>query len=935
MKQKAFTLIELLVVIFIFFQCISTNATEINLDQKIPLDKEITYGKLDNGFTYYIKKNTSPKKKATIHLIVKAGSLMEDDDQLGLAHLIEHMVFNGTKNFPKDSIDKYFNSIGLSIGADFNASTGHEKTVYKFNIPTEKKENIEKGIHILSEISNFAILDDESFAKERKIVEAEWRRDQGRKKRLYEELKEYFYINSKYAKRIVIGDINIIRNFPNDTARRFYNDWYRPDLMAVIAIGDFDPKYVEGLVKKFFNKVKAKNKRSLPDTTIPKYQKTLYVSQKDPEQTKTVINILNKNLKLKSDSARNFREVTIRRFCTQIFQKRLNSILLDKKSSLLSGYIGIFNLTLNNEFYYIGAQLKEDEIKEGINILFTEIERVKQNGFTPIELEIEKERLIQFYEQAIKAKKTRNTGSIVAEYTRNFLENEFVLGEEREYELMKQLMPTISVSDLNNHFLNWLRLDDRIINIKYPEKIANIISKDELLNLETKIQKNKLSQFVSLVRDEPLLDKKLPGSKIIFTKKYPSINTREFRLENGVRVFLKPTKNKEKSFYFEATSMGGYSHANLTELPSAKITDDLISESGLGDFSRVELDNKIVSSFADVGVQIGPYQESLKGGAITKYTKELFELIYLNFTSVSFNDVGLENVKSYLREKIRNENLDPSKVFFKRIRHILYKNHPRRRPWNLNLIDQIKLDKINDFYMDRFADSSDFVFTFVGDFSIDEMKPYIEKYLGSLPSIKRKENYIDHNIRIENKFKKIEVTENSEEKSVNYRFYSHKFKNNIKNRTKLYILENVLKRILREEIRERKNLVYSINAGILQRVQFPTQSYTFYIFFDSDPKDNDLIFSEIDRILEKLKNGDFEENYIDEAKLNQINQINESIQKNSFLAYAINTYFFENESITTFNNLAKTVQSITNYEIEKISKKTFTDNFIQATLLPK
>jgi len=935
MNHRAFTLIELLVVIFIFFQCISTNGTEINLDQKIPLDKEITYGKLDNGLTYYIKKNTSPKKKATIHLIVKAGSLMEDDDQLGLAHFIEHMVFNGTKNFPKNAIEEYFNSIGLSIGADFNAFTGYEKTVYKFNIPTKKKENIEKGIHILSEISNFAILDDESFAKERKIVEEEWRQDQGRAKRLYEEIKEYYFLNSKYAKRIVIGDINIIRNFPNDTARRFYNDWYRPDLMAVIAIGDFDPKYVESLVQKFFNKVKIKNKRPLPDTTIPKYQKTIFVAQKDSEQTRTVINILNKNLKLKSDTARNLREITIGRLCAQIFQQRLNSILLDKKSSLLSAYIGTFNLTLNNEFYYIGAQLKEDEIKEGISILFTEIERVKQNGFTPKELEIEKEKIMLSHEQAIKAKKTRSTNSIVEEYTRNFLENEFVSGEEREYELMKQLLPTISINDLNNHFLNWLRFDDRIINIKYPEKIENIISKDELLNLETKIQKNKLSQFASLVKDEPLLEKKLPGSKIIFTKKYPSINTREFRLENGVRVFLKPTKNKEKSFSFLATSMGGYSHANLTELPSAKITENLISESGLGNFSRVELVNKVHPYFVKVEVWIEPYQEGLKGEAITKYTKELFELIYLNFTSVNFNEVGLENVKSYLREKVINENLNPSRVFFKKVFHAFYQNHPRRKPWSLDLIDQIKLDRINNFYMDRFADSSDFVFTFVGDFLIDEMRPYIEKYLGSLPSINRKENYIDRNVRIENKSKYIEVRENSEKKSTNYRIYSQRFENIIKNRTTLYVMENILNRILREEIRKKQNLVYSIYASILRTDHFPTQSYAFYITFDSDPKNNDLIFSEIDRILEKLKNGDFEENYIDEAKLNLINQINENIQKNSFLASAINKYFIENESITTFNNLGEVAQSISNYEIDKFLKKTFTDNFIQATLLPK
>ena len=323
--------------------------------------------------------------------------------------------------------------------------------------------------------------------------------------------------------------------------------------------------------------------------------------------------------------------------------------------------------------------------------------------------------------------------------------------------------------------------------------------------------------------------------------------------------------------------MGGYSHANLTNLPSAKFTEDLISESGLGDFSRVELNNKVDPSFADVEVWIEPFKEGLQGEAITKYTKELFELIYLNFTSVSFNEIGFENVKSLLREKIKNENLDLSKVFFKRITHAYYKNHLRRRPWNLDLVNQIELDKINQFYMERFADSSDFVFTFVGDFSIDEMKPYIEKYLGSLPSINRKENYIDHNVRIENKSKYIEVMENLEEKSVNYRIYNQRFENIIKNRTTLYVLANVLNRILYEEIREKQNLVYSIYVDILRMDHFPTQSYSLYITFNSDPKNNDLIFSEIDRILEKLKNGDFEKNYIDEAKLHRINQINETV----------------------------------------------------------
>jgi zinc protease len=468
-----------------------------------------------------------------------------------------------------------------------------------------------------------------------------------------------------------------------------------------------------------------------------------------------------------------------------------------------------------------------------------------------------------------------------------------------------------------------------------PEKIKDVISEKEFINIEEKVKKYKLSQFKSLYKDELLIKDNLPGSKIIFTKKYPSINTREFRLENGIRVFLKPTKNEEKSFTFEAISMGGYSHANLIDLQSAKILDDVILESSLGNFSRAELNNKINPSFVDAEVWVDPFQEGLSGGAITKYTKELFELIYLNFTSVNFNEVLLENIKSRLREEIRNENLDPNRVFYKKLIHAFYQNHPRRKPQTLEDIDQIKLDKIKDFYKERFADSSDFIFTFVGDFSIDEMKPYIEKYLGSLPNINRNENFIDHNVRKENKSQYIEVRENSEEKSINYRIYTHEIKNNIKNRTALYILKNALDRILYEEIRENRNLVYSIQADILRIDHFPTQSYSFVIVFQSDPKNNSLVFIEIDRILEKFRNNDFEESYIEEAKLHRINELKEAMQSNSFIANAMTTYLYENQPITTINNLYDAVKSITSYEINKFSKKTFTENFIQATLLPK
>jgi zinc protease len=397
MKQKAFTLIELLVVIFIFFQCISTNATEINLDQKIPLDKEITYGKLDNGLTYYIKKNTSPKKKGTIHLIVKAGSLMEDDDQLGLAHLIEHMVFNGTKSYPKNEIDEYLNSIGLQIGSDYNATTGFEKTTYKMEIPTDDISKLEKGLHILSEMVGYATLDDSSFEKERKIVEEEWRSDLGKSKRLYEGYKEYFYKDSKFKDRQPIGDIEIIKNFSYDTARRFYDDWYRPDLMGIIVVGDFDPSHVKKIVEKYFSELENKNNRPMPNTLLPKYNDTIFLNQSDEEQTNILFTIRNKNKKLVLDTVRNIREKLIYDLIIQIVNDRFDALNDKGKMDYNFALVNRFPITSKTDILMPGGLIKENRIKEGVKSILTELERIRQNGFIEKELELFKKKTCFLY----------------------------------------------------------------------------------------------------------------------------------------------------------------------------------------------------------------------------------------------------------------------------------------------------------------------------------------------------------------------------------------------------------------------------------------------------------------------------------------------------------------------------------------------------------
>jgi zinc protease len=923
----------LMILILGLLWCNLSFANIDDLDEKLTLNKEIIYGKLDNNFTYYIKQNIKPKKKATIHLILKAGSLMEDDDQLGLAHLIEHMVFNGTKSYPKNEIDDYLNSIGLQIGSDYNAATGFEATIYKMEIPTDDISKIEKGLHILSEMVGYATLDDSSFEKEKKIVEEEWRSDLGKSKRLYEEYKKYLYKDSRFLVRQPIGDIEIIKNFSHDVARRFYDDWYRPDLMGIIAVGDFDPSYVKKIVEKYFSKLENKNNRPVPNTLLPKYNDTIFLNQSDEEQASILFIIRNKNKKLVLDTAKNLREKLIYDLIIKIVNYRFDSLNEKRKMDYDFALVNKGIITSKTDIFMIGGFLKENRIKEGLESILIELERIRQNGFLEKELELYKKKIISFNEQRLESKKTRENNSHVSEISRNFLEDEFVVGEEREAELDKKLLKTINVSDLNEAFNKWFKYDDRIVNFRYPKKIDNKITKDVFLSIENQIKNIKLAQYEFILDDKPLIEKELIGSKIISEKKHSSINTVELNLENGVKIYLKPTKNEINSFEFEAQSLGGFSHASLEDYHSAKSAEDLINDwIGFGSFSRSEIRNKIDEE-TYLKISLSRFYEGLEGSAKTDKAEELFKLIYLRFTPLKIDEVVFQNFISFLEEEKRNENLKYEKKFNRKVVEELCKNRPRCKTTEFKDISKIKIKKIKDFYDDRFADSSDFVFTFVGDFEIEDMKPYIQKYLGSLPNINRKESYIDNNI-ILNGRSIFEVKKNTENNaSVSYVF-SSKYTNLAQNRATIYLADIILNRLLDEEIREKQKLAYSIGS-FKSLYSLPKPNHLMFIYFDCDPKNVKLIFSKIDEILLKIKKGDFDDKYLTDSKEKEFNDLKEAKQSNSFWATNINMYIFNKEGFKKLKNFDQIVKSINKKDIVNYFNKTFKENFVKGSFLPK
>ena len=939
MKLKAHTLktfknILLYLILFFFSIFYENKLIFLNASEnELSLNKEITFGKLDNGLTYYIKKNSKPKGKASIHLILKAGSLVEDDDQLGLAHLIEHMVFNGTKKYPNKEIDNYLSSIGLELGSDYNASTGFETTNYKLTIPTDDLTKIDKGINILSEMVGYASLTDEAFDKEREVIEEEWRSGLGASQRLYDDYQKLLFKNSKFSKRKPIGDMKIIKNFSYEDARRFYKDWYRPDLMGVIAVGDFDPNFVKKKIEKHFGRLVNKSNRLLPDTLLPKYNETIFLNQTDEEQKQIIFTIINKNKIIKLNSTANYKLKLIDNLISSIFLSRFDK--LDEKEKKNFNYAGVYSskLTSKTGTKTIYGSLKENKIQEGLLEIFQEIEIAKQNGFIKDELSLIKQKYIDSTKQSLKAKETRTHNSHIAEISRNFLYDEFVIGEEREYQLDLKLLKTITVEDLNKSFKNWFNSDDRIIRFIYPKKISNQLSKKDFLLTENLISNKKLSQYKWENVDKTLINKKLTGSKIISEKLHSSINTLEFDLENGIKVFFKKTKHKANKFSFKASSYGGTSHANKKDLFSAKQTSSLINTYlGYGPFSKSQIELK-KDDETFVNVSFSQFYENLSGGAKKEKLEELFKLIYLRFLPLEIDPIVFDNYLSNLEESKKNEETNQETNYQRKIFSKLCKNHYRYKPLKLNDVKKIKSESIVNFYNDRFFDSSDFVFTFVGDIELENFKRYVELYLGSLPNKKRLEKF-KNNAPICNGKSNFLYKKNVEKSAKGDYVFNSKFQNTPKERAVIHLSKLILDKLIFEEIRENQKLVYS--AGYFTSLNsLPTANHIMYFYFETDPKKKDLVFDQIDQILLKIKTNNFDDKYLINAKKKYINDLEQSKQSNNFWISVILNRFFDGEKFSTIENIDKTINSILKEDISNYFKNSFNDNFVKASFLPK
>ena len=698
----------------------SSTGSGVDLETQLSVDPKLRHGVLSNGVRFYIRVNEKPEQRAELRLAVNAGSMQEDEDQLGLAHFVEHMAFNGTANFQKQELVDYLEGIGMKFGPDINAYTSFDETVYMLQVPTDDEETVQTAFQILEDWAHNVSLEGEEIDKERGVVVEEWRLGRGADARIRDKQFPVLFKGSRYADRLPIGEKSILEKTPYEALRRFYRDWYRPDLMAVVAVGDFDPDEIEALIRKHFEPLQApSDERSRELYPVPGHEETLYAITTDPEATSTSVGVYYKLDKRGSGTVGDYRRSIAEELYHSMVNSRLNEIRQQAEPPFIFAFSTSAGFVRSRDIYLQAAGVQEGEVDSGLAALLAEIERVDRFGFTQTELDRTKTELLRQYEQAYAERDKRRSGTYAGEYVRVFLEDEPTPGIERELELVRDLLPTIDLEELNQLASDWITESNRVVLVSAPEKSgASPTTEEQLASIFQAVEAGQLVPYVDRVRDTPLIATSPKAGVVTSEAKIEEIGVTEWTLANGARVILKPTDFKNDQVLISAYSPGGTSLATDAQFPSASFATTLIGEGGLGEFDLVELEKALAGKIAGIDAYISELEEGIEGGASPQDLETMFQLLYLTFTAPRSDPDAYQSFMARIRSFVENRSSRPEAVFGDEILVRRYDNHPRRQPLTLDYLELIRLDTAYDHYEDRFADASDFTFLMVGNFRL-------------------------------------------------------------------------------------------------------------------------------------------------------------------------------------------------------------------------
>lgn len=904
------------------------------LDQPLPLDTRVTRGRLPSGLTYYVMPHAKPEKRAQVWLVVNAGSVLEDDDQQGLAHFVEHMGFNGTKRFPKTQLVDFLEKSGVRFGADLNAYTSFDETVYTLQVPTDKPELFDRSISVLRDWADGMTFDADEVDKERGVVLEEWRLGRGARMRLFDKQAPVTFHGSKYAQRLPIGKDDILRTAPRDKLVRFYRDWYRPDLMAVVAVGDFDAAKVEARIKAEFASLAAPAKpRPRPKVTLPPHAKTLVSIETDAELPAASVTLLSKLPHRPEASARDYRRSIGEQLFNAMINARLDEIRRKPNAPFLFATASATGLIRTADVFRQMAATKEDGIERGFDALLTEVLRVERHGFTATELARAKTQLLRFFQQAVKEDEKKDGRELAAEIVRNFLEEEAMPGRKAELELVEKFLPGITLEEMNA-LAKTLSQGSRVISVSGPATMTKP-SEAALLGTEQRVAQRAIEPYVDRASDAPLLATKPEPGKIAKTADIPEIGVSEWTFENGVRVVAKSTDFENDIVHMSAFSPGGHSLVKDADFPSARFADEVLGQGGLGNLDAVELRKALSGKVVSARAQIGELEEGFIGKAAPSDLETMFQMLHLGFTAPRKDADAFASWKAREVESVKNRRVSPEGVFFEDLMLFSTQNHLRRRPVTPEVVEKVDLDRALAIYRDRFAEPGDFTFVFVGNIDLAQLKRLSAVYLGSLPTKKRKEKWRDVGVRMPAGVKTKTVKKGKEPKArVSITFHGPaKWTRDSEN--DMRTLREVLSYRLRQILREDMGGVYGVqvSGGITRR---PRQEYRFNVSFGCAPDAVDKLKQAVFDEIAAIKKSGAPEDVIDKAKQARVQAHQVNLEKNGFWLHELERAYDFGDDPKLIVDIAPMVAKVTSAAAQSAAKTYLNPKqYVLGVLLPE
>ena len=906
--------------------------------QAMPVDPAIAMGRFSNGLRYYVRANPKPEKRAELRLVVKAGSILEDDDQQGLAHFVEHMAFNGTKNFPKNDIVQFIESLGMRFGADLNAYTSFDETVYMLQVPTDKPGTLDRALLILEDWAHNVTFDPAEIDKERGVVMEEWRLGRGAGARMTDQLFPVLLKGSRYADRLPIGKTEIIQNFKPAQLTRFYKDWYRPDLMAVVAVGDFDRPAVETLVKNHFSSIPAATSpRTRPVYDVPDHAGTVYAAITDKEMTSTMVEIENLMPSREQGSVDVYRQKTVDRLFSSLLNARFSEMAQKPDAPFIMAFVGRGSFVARTkDEASLEALVKDDGIERGLDAIVAEAERVSKFGFTQTELDRQKAAILRSYQNMAAEKANRQSGSRADEYIRNFLEGETLPTADDEYALHQKFIPAVTLAEINKIAKEWFTDRNRIVVITAPDKPGVVLPDQAKVDAVVKAAAAKpLTAYVDAVASAALMTSLPSPGAVVKTSTRDAIGITEWELANGVKVVLKPTTFKEDEILLRGTSPGGTSLASDADYVPASTASSVVSAGGVGPFSSTDLRKFMTGKVASAGVGIGELEESVSGSSSRADLETMFQLVYLRFTAPRADQAAVTAQQQQLKALLANQTASPDYAFGAVLTETLYQNHPRRQMMTAATVDQWNLDKSMAFYKDRFADASDFTFFIVGSFDLATMKPLVERYLGSLPATHRKETWKDIGVRMPSTMIKKTVEKGIEPKSQVEIVMNGPFDYTQANRTAIRSMTEILSTRLLTTIREELGGTYGIDASQSYQ-KIPRPEYSITIDFGCDPKRTDDLIKRVFDEIDKFKTAGPTEKELNDEKEALLKEFDTNIKQNSYLIGQLKLkyqYGEEPEALWSVPDFYRRLDAAT---IQQAAKTYLTTGaYVQVVLMPE